>query len=193
MKIIKLLSIGLIIIPTLSIAEDKYELGIPWWGGYGQKTVVNCSNTYFANSIANYDHGNNDQSAYKATCQKMSDFLSGYNVSHTACVTQHVSWWGGAGYKTWSYCPDGKYAVGFANYDYGNNDQSVNQMRCCGIVDGPAQHSSSYVKEVLWWGGKGAKTPSDCDPGYFITGIRNIDYGNNDQAVVQIKCTMPQP
>jgi len=187
---VKYLFIIFIAFLSTSAMADTIEVDIKWTGGYGQKDLAFCPDGYYATKIANKDWGRHDQSAYQMVCERMSDFLPSVNTSFSGCEVRSVDWWGGPGEKIFSICPQGKFATGFSNFDHGNHDQSVNQMRCCGLVDG-ATHNNTVTVQVPWWGGKGPKPAGECPAGYYITAIKNKDYGNHDQAVVEIQCSQP--
>ncbi len=178
-------------IPYTAQASDEYEDWISWWGGGGQKTQVNCEEGYYAYGMQNIDHGNSNQSA-DMMCRKIDEFLpAGVSIDHDNCENESVNWWGGYGTKPWATCDDGKYAVGFAIYDYGSNNQAINKMRCCEVEGINTAHKSTYNTRVQWWPGSGDKGFELCGEGYFITGIRIKDHGSNDQSVYEIKCSKP--
>lgn len=180
---------GSIAIPSVAYAVDQYIEWIPWWPGEGQKTYKLCADGYFARSIRNKDHGSNDQSQ-DMYCRNIGEFLpAGIDTDHTSCRTEGVSWWGGPGFKEWATCDPGEFAAGFAIEDYGNSNQAINKMRCCGIDGADLDHEDSYEQVVQWSGGTGNKAWSHCQTGDLITGIQMRDHGGNNQSVGRIKCS----
>lgn len=173
-------------------AEDEYPEWIAWWGGVGMKKYTICdTNGYFVTGMQNFDHGNNNQSAFM-TCSKIDAHLPTDDTEHDRCTQQEVEWFGGEGDKPWSHCPDGKYVVGFRIEDYGRNNQAIASMRCCRVAGMTTTHGNSYTTVVNWSGGPGLKTPAECREGYYVTGIRNKDWGRNNQSVGQMRCTQPE-
>ena len=172
--------------------EDAYPDWIAWWGGKGMKRYTICDNSgYYVTGIWNFDHGNNNQSAFM-NCTKIKEHIKKTDIEHDRCTDIKVEWFGGEGVKPWAYCPDGKYAVGFQIKDYGNRNQAIANMRCCAIGRGRTFHGDSYVTPVIWSGGPGEKTPAQCKRGYFVTGIQLRDSGKNNQSVAAIRCTQPK-
>jgi hypothetical protein len=183
-------ALALVLMPVTAYAvTDWYEDWIVWTPGLGQKDQVNCANGYYAFAIENVDETKNTVDN-NMKCGNISDYVPpSMNVHTTDCVNVSVQWTAGAGLKKWSHCPNGKYAVGFSIYDYGNRNEGINNMRCCALAGGETQHTSSYSTTVSWTPGAGEKGYTECDLGSLITGIRLKDYGNNNQAVFQIECS----
>lgn len=187
-----LILVGAILFPVTALAiTDSYEEWIIWTGGAGPKPMVNCGSEYFAHAIGNYDHSRNTVSQYMK-CGRVDDYFpAGTDIDHSSCGDVNVIWTAGAGDKPWARCPSGKYAVGFAIYDYGGRNEGPYKMRCCGIEGLQTWNESTYDTTVYWWGGSGFKGYTTCDPGSLITGIRIKDYGQNNQAVSQVACSFP--
>ena len=170
-------------------ANDDVTLYLPWTAKYGQKDLEMCPDGYYAVGISNKDYGNHDQAAYKLLCRRM-DTYTGTSSRHINCTNRWVEFTKIRGEKAWSICPDGRYATGFANFDYGKHDQAVNTMRCCALTDTAAPHNSSYELYVSWSRRRGEYPVAQCDDGYFISGIQNKDHGNHDQSVYKIRCSL---
>lgn len=176
---------------TAGDLDSNIRVDIKWTGGEGQKAMSVCPDGYFASSVSNMDWGGHDQSVLYMMCQRMSDYLPGVNTAFSNCEIRSVAWWPKEGDKEFSSCPQGKFATGFSNFDHGNHDQSVNQIYCCGVTDSVTQ-DNTFTVQVPWWGDEGEKPAGDCPPGYYITSIKNKDYGDHDQAVSEIQCSQPQ-
>jgi hypothetical protein len=178
------------VFPIVSYAiVDWYEVGIVWTPGAGQKPMSNCANGYYAFALQNVDLSSNTV-RNDMKCGNISDYVpAGVNFNHANCLDVSVTWFGGAGEKPWAFCPNGKYAVGFSIYDYGNRNEGINKMRCCSLAGLYTSHTSSYQTTVNWFGGAGPKGYTECGYGSLITGVQLKDYGGNNQAVYQMRCS----
>ncbi len=104
-----------------------------------------------------------------------------------------VEWWGGRGLKTLTICPnEGDYVIGIANRDLGGNNQVV-EMICSNIsplfFGSSVRHGKSLTRPVDGGPGKGQKQWAFCPQGTYLIGLQMEDFGNNNQAIVNMRCS----
>lgn len=193
------------VLPVSGLAvEDRYPPSIhlvPWFAGENSTLPhAACGPGQAITGIGNWDFGGGAQSAY-FTCTALPP-----GATFQDSVEIVARWTPGEGKKPFALCtvkPGGTFFVAtkLKLIDAGDNNQYVGLVTCSRTS--ALSGSLTYpIYDVEWTPGAGQKPVVDCrynDSGEkiadyaYVVGIANVDHGNNNQSVRQVKCQIYKP